>query len=128
MHLSLADSGDEKFGFGKVPKVPETLRNIQRCCVSWRRFEDDSGSYAVFTEQGSSASHTTAAKVLDVICGLPGCAGQASEAVPLNRWISVATLSKSWIVRDKGCPHDPLSLQKKWRLMLADDFHVVFPC
>ena len=29
--------------------------------------KDDSGSYAVFTEQGSSASHMTAAEVLDVV-------------------------------------------------------------
>ena len=28
---------------------------------------DESGSYAVFTEQGSSASQMTAAKVLDII-------------------------------------------------------------
>ena len=30
--------------------------------------KDDSGSYAVFTEQGLSASQMTAAKVMDVIC------------------------------------------------------------
>ena len=42
---------------------------------------DDSGSYAVFTEQGSSASQMTAAKVMDVISRLPGCAGQAADAV-----------------------------------------------
>ena len=30
--------------------------------------KDDSGSYAVFTEQGSSASQMTAAKVMDIIC------------------------------------------------------------
>ena len=41
----------------------------------------DSGSYAVFTEQGSSASQMTAAKVLDVIPRLPGCAGQSGDAV-----------------------------------------------
>ena len=29
--------------------------------------KDDSGSYAVFTEQGSSASQMTAAKVMDII-------------------------------------------------------------
>ena len=28
--------------------------------------KDDSGSYAVFTEQGSSASQMTAAKVMDI--------------------------------------------------------------
>ena len=32
---------------------------------------DDSGTYAVFTEQGSSASQMTAAKVMDVIASLP---------------------------------------------------------
>ena len=40
--------------------------------------KDYSGSYAVFTEQGSSASQMTAAKVMDVIARLPGCAGQAA--------------------------------------------------
>ena len=39
--------------------------------------KDDSGSYAVFTEQVSSASQMTAAKVMDIISRLPGCAGQA---------------------------------------------------
>ena len=43
--------------------------------------KDDSGSYAVFTEQGSSASQVTAAKVMDFISRLPGCAGQAADAV-----------------------------------------------
>ena len=42
--------------------------------------EDDSGSYAVFTEQGSSASQMTAAKIMDIISRLPGCAGQAGDA------------------------------------------------
>ena len=41
----------------------------------------DAGSCAAFTEQGSSASHMTAAKVLDVISRLPDCAGEASDAV-----------------------------------------------
>ena len=42
--------------------------------------KDDSGSYAVFTEQGS-ASQMTAAKVMDIISRLPGCAGQTADAV-----------------------------------------------
>ena len=41
--------------------------------------KDDSGSYAVFTEQGSSASHMTAARIMDIMS--PGCAGQAVDAV-----------------------------------------------
>ena len=43
--------------------------------------KDDSGSYAVFTEQGSSASQMTAAKIMDIISRLPGCAGRAADAV-----------------------------------------------
>ena len=43
--------------------------------------KDDSGSYAVFTEQGSSASQMTAAKIMDIISRLPGCVGQAADAV-----------------------------------------------
>ena len=43
--------------------------------------KDDSGSYAVFTEQGSSDSQMTAAKVMDIISRLPGCDGQAADAV-----------------------------------------------
>ena len=52
--------------------------------------KDDSGSYAVFTERGSSASQMTAAKVMDIISRLPGCAGQAADAenlfTPSSKW------------------------------------------
>ena len=43
--------------------------------------KDDSGACAVFTEQGSSASQMTAAKVVDVIARMPDCDGQAADAV-----------------------------------------------
>ena len=43
--------------------------------------KDDSGSFAEFTEQVSSASQMTAARVMDIISRLPGCAGQAADAV-----------------------------------------------
>ena len=43
--------------------------------------KDVSGSHAVFTEQGSSASQMTAAEVMDIISRLPGCSGQAADAV-----------------------------------------------
>ena len=52
--------------------------------------KDDSGFYAVLTEQGSSASQMTAAKVMDIISRLPGCDGQAADAVsalyPSENW------------------------------------------
>ena len=53
--------------------------------LNWRQStkntKDDSGSPAVFIEQGSSASPMTAAKIMDIIPRLPGCDGQAADAV-----------------------------------------------
>ena len=43
--------------------------------------KNDLESYAVFTEQGSSASQMTAAKIMDIISRLPGCDGQGADAV-----------------------------------------------
>ena len=57
--------------------------------------KDDSGSYAVFTEQGSSASQMTAAKIMDVISRLPGCDGQAADAVSLK--IPISESPDIWI-------------------------------
>ena len=61
----------------------EAKHQNHKCRVVLRSHivKDDSGSYAVFTEQGSSASQMTAAKVMDIISRLPGCAGQAADAV-----------------------------------------------
>ena len=42
--------------------------------------KDDSGTYAVFTEQGSSASQMMTAKAMCVIARLPDCDGQAVDA------------------------------------------------
>ena len=56
--------------------------------------KDDSGSYAVKTEQGSSASQMTAAKVMDIISRLPGCAGQAADAVPAYTQVKIGRRSK----------------------------------
>ena len=42
--------------------------------------KDDFGSYAVFTEQESSESQMTAAKIMDIISRLLGCDGQAADA------------------------------------------------
>ena len=43
--------------------------------------QNDLDSFAVFTVQESSASHMTAAKVMNVISGLPGCERLASDAL-----------------------------------------------
>ena len=56
--------------------------------------KDDSGSYAVFTEQGSSASQMTAARVMDIISRLPGCAGQAAGAVSASSHVKMEDAHK----------------------------------
>ena len=60
----------------KHQKYKRSSRTPRRYCG-----KDDSGSYAVFPEQGSSASQMTAAKIMDIISRLPGCDGQAADAV-----------------------------------------------
>ena len=60
---------------------PQYQKNKGRVVLRGDIVKDDSGSYAVFTEQGSSASKMTAAKIMDIISRLPGCAGQTADAV-----------------------------------------------
>ena len=56
--------------------------------------KDDSGSYAVFTEQGSSASQMTAVKVMDIISRLPGCDGQAADSVSADTQVKMEDAPK----------------------------------
>ena len=56
--------------------------------------KDDSGSYAVFTEQRSSASQMTAANIMDIISRLPCCAGQAADAVSAYTQVKKGRCSK----------------------------------
>ena len=66
--------------------------------------KDDSGSYAAFTEQGSSASQMTAAKVMDIISRLPGCAGQAADAVPAYTQVKMEDAPKLLKIPKSKCP------------------------
>ena len=50
-------------------------------CTPCDIVKDNSGFYALFTEQGSSASQMTAAKIMDIIPRLPACDGKAADAV-----------------------------------------------
>ena len=59
---------------------PQIQKYKGRVVLRGDTVKDDSGSCAVFTEPGSSASQMTAAKVMDIIAWLPGCAGQAADA------------------------------------------------
>ena len=66
--------------------------------------KDDSGSYAVVTEQGSSASHMTAAEVLDVISRLADCAGKASDAVSAYTQVKMEDAPDVLRLPKSGCP------------------------
>ena len=77
--------------------------------------KDDSGSYAVLTEQGSSASQMTAAKVMDIISRLPGCAGQAADAVSANTQVKMEDAPKSLKIAKSECPDIWIRLPRhKW--------------
>ena len=77
--------------------------------------KDDSGSYAVFTEQGSSASQMTAAKVMDTISKLPGCAGQAADAVSAYTQVEMEDAPKLLKIPKSECPDIWIRLPRhKW--------------
>ena len=77
--------------------------------------KDDSGRYAVFTEQGSSASQMTAAKVMDIISRLPGCAGQAGDAVSAYTKVKMEDASKLLKILKSECPDIWIRLPRhKW--------------
>ena len=77
--------------------------------------KDDSGSYAVFIEQGSSASQMTAAKVMDIISRLPGCAGQAADAVTAYTQVKMEDAPTFLKIPKSDCPDICVRLPKhKW--------------
>ena len=77
--------------------------------------KDDSGSYAVFTEQGSSASQMTAAKVMDIRSRPPGCAGQAADAVSAYTQVKMADAPTLLKIPKSECPDIWIRLPRhKW--------------
>ena len=77
--------------------------------------KDDSGSYAVFTEQGSSASQMTAAKMMDIVSRLPGCDGQAADAVSAKTQVKMEDAHKLLKIPKSECPDIWIRLPRhKW--------------
>ena len=77
--------------------------------------KDDSGSYAIFTEQGSSASQMTAAKIMDIISRLPGCDGQAADAVSAYTQVKMEDAHKLLKIPKSECPDIWIRLPRhKW--------------
>ena len=77
--------------------------------------KDDSGSCAVFTEHGSSASQMTAAKVMDIISRLPACDGQAADAVSVYTQVKMEDAHKLLKIPKSECPDIRIRLPRhKW--------------
>ena len=77
--------------------------------------KDDSGSYAVFIEHGSSASQMTAAKVMDIISRLPRCAGHTADAVSAYTQVKMEDAPTLLIIPQSECPAIWIRLPKhKW--------------
>ena len=77
--------------------------------------KDDSGSYAVFTGQGSSASQVTAAKIMVFISRLPGCDGQAADAVSAYTQVKMEDAHKLLKIPKSDCPDIWIRLPRhKW--------------
>ena len=77
--------------------------------------KDDSESYAVFTEQGSSASQMTAAKVMDVIAGLRDCDGQAADAASAYNQVKMEDAPRLLRIPKSECPDTWIRLPRhKW--------------
>ena len=77
--------------------------------------KDNSGSYAVFSEQGPSASQMTAAKIMDIISRLPGFDGQAADAVSAYTQVKLEDAHKLLKIPKPKCPDIWIRLPRhKW--------------
>ena len=77
--------------------------------------KDGSGSFAVFIEQGSSSSQMSAAKVMDIISRLLGCAGQTVDAVSAYTQVKMEDAPKLLKFHKSECPDIWIRLPRhKW--------------
>ena len=77
--------------------------------------KDESGFYAVFTEQGASASQMAAAKFLDAIARMPGMKGEASDAVSAYTQVFMAEAPRLLKLPGTECPDTWISLPRERR-------------
>ena len=83
--------------------------------------KDDSAAYAVFTERGSSASQMTVAKVMDVVARLPGCAGQAADAVSAYTQVKMEDAPRLFQIPKSECPDTWIRLPRhRWPKSWSD--------
>ena len=83
---------------------PQFQKHKGRVVLRGDIVKDDSGSYAVFTEQGSAASQMTAAKIINIISRLRGCAGPAADAVSAYSQVKMEDAPKLLKIPNSECP------------------------
>ena len=77
--------------------------------------KEDSAAYAIITDQGSSASQMTEAKVMDVIARLPDCDGQAADAVSAYTQVKMEDAPRLIRIPKSECPDIWICLPRhKW--------------
>ena len=67
--------------------------------------KDNSRFYEVFTEQGSTASEMTAAKIMDIISRLPGCEEPVANAVSVSTRVTMEDAHNLWKITKSECPY-----------------------
>ena len=95
--------------------------------------KDDSGAPAVFAEQDSSASQMTTAKIMDVIARLPGCDGQAADAISAYIQVKLEDFSKLHKTPKSECPDVWMRLPrhkwpKSWEKLMIPWYFFIEPC
>ena len=100
----------------RMPNWRQNTKNYKgRAVLRGDIVKDDSGSYAVSTGEGSSASQMTAAKVMDIISRLPGCDGQAADAVSAYTQVIMEDAPKLLKIPKSECPDIWIRLPRhKW--------------
>ena len=95
---------------------PQFQKYKERVVLRGDLVKDDPGAYAVFAEQGSSASQMTAAKVMDVVARLLDCDGQAADAISAYTQVKMEDAQKKLLNTPKSeCPDIWIRLPKhKW--------------
>ena len=93
--------------------------------------KDDSDPYALLTEQGSSASQITAAKVMGVIARLPGCAGHHPNAVSAYTQVRMEDVPRMLKIPNQnvllcGCVFHDTSGQTHGRILKIQQFILRF--
>ena len=94
---------------------PKLQKHKGRVVLRGDIVKDDSGACAVFTEQGSSASQLSAAKVMDVIARSPDFDGQAADAVSACTTVKLVDAPRLLKIPKSECPDVWIHLPRhKW--------------